>query len=43
MQKALEKHLTVNLLELILVVKIMMQTIKLVEYILLLVIVIKTK
>ena len=31
-QKALEKNLTVNLLELILVGKIMMQTMKLVEY-----------
>ena len=31
-QKALEKNLTVNLLELILVEKIMMQTMKLVEY-----------
>ena len=31
-QKALEKNLTVNLLELILVKKIMMQTMKLVEY-----------
>ena len=43
MQKALEKNLTVNLLELILVEKIMMQTIKLVECIRLLVILIKTK
>ena len=43
MQKALEKNLTVNLLELILVEKIMMQTIKLVEYIRLLVILIKAK
>ena len=42
-QKALEKNLTVNLLELILVEKIMMQTIKLVECIRLLVILIKTK
>ena len=31
-QKALEKNLTVNLLELILVEKIMMQTMKLVKY-----------
>ena len=43
MQKALEKNLTVNLLELILVKKIMMQTMKLVEYKRLLVILIKTK
>ena len=42
-QKALEKNLTVNLLELILVKKIMMQTMKLVEYKRLLVILIKTK
>ena len=43
MQKAIEKNLTVNLLELILVKKIMMQTMKLVEYKRLLVILIKTK
>ena len=43
MQKAIEKNLTVNLLELILVKKIMMQTMKLVEYKPLLVILIKTK
>ena len=42
-QKALEKNLTVHLLELILVKKIMMQTMKLVEYKRLLVILIKTK
>ena len=42
-QKALEKNLTVNLLELILVEKIMMQTIKLVEYKRFLVTLIKTK
>ena len=42
-QKALEKNLIVNLLELILVEKIMMQTIKLVEYKRLLVTLIKTK
>ena len=42
-QKALEKNLTVNLLELILVKKLMMQTMKLVEYKRLLVILIKTK
>ena len=42
-QKALEKNLTVNLLELILVKKIMMQTMKLVKYKRLLVILIKTK
>ena len=41
MQKALEKNLTVNLL--ILVKTIMMQTMKLVEYKHLLVILIKTK
>ena len=43
MQKAIEKNLTVNLLELILVKKIMMQTMKLVEYKHLLVILRKTK
>ena len=42
-EKALEKNLTVHLLELILVKKIMMQTMKLVEYKRLLVILIKTK
>ena len=42
-QKALEKNLTVHLLELILVKKIMMQTMKLVEYKCLVVILIKTK
>ena len=42
-QKALEKNFTVNLLELILVKKIMMQAMKLVEYRRLLVILIKTK
>ena len=42
-QEALEKNLTVNLLELILVEKIMMQTMKLVEYKRLLVILIKAK
>ena len=42
-QKALEKNLTVHLLELILVKKIMMQTMKLVEYKYLLVDLKKTK
>ena len=42
-QKTLEKNLIVHLLELILVKKIMMQTMKLVEYKRLLVILIKTK
>ena len=42
-QKALEKNLTVHLLELILVEKILMQTMKLVKYKRLLVILIKTK
>ena len=42
-QKALEKNLIVNLLELILVKKIMMQTMKLVEYKYLLVNLKKTK
>ena len=42
-QKALEKKLTVHLLELILVKKIMIQTMNLVEYKHILVILIKTK
>ena len=42
-QKTLEKNLTVHLLELILVKKVMVQTIKLVEYKRLLVILLKPK